>query len=86
MNGVHLLQSARQQGLSLPSILMMGKPDLETAATAVECGSVHYLIKPIDGELLAQALGCATGSGRLARLEWEASYPCLAPTPTHGSD
>lgn len=40
----------------LPVILVTGRPAVESVAQAVEFGAFKYLIKPVDGRLLVDAV------------------------------
>jgi EAL domain-containing protein (putative c-di-GMP-specific phosphodiesterase class I)/CheY-like chemotaxis protein len=72
MTGTQLLRAARQCDLDLPVILVTGEPAVETAAEAVEYGALRYLIKPVDPQLLLDAVGMATRLHRIAQLKREA--------------
>jgi len=73
MSGLHLLRAVREYDLDLPVILMTGRPDLRSAAAAVEYGAFQYLIKPIEGERLQMVVQQAANIGRLSRLRREFS-------------
>jgi len=69
MSGLQLLRAVREYDLDLPVILMTGRPDLRSAAAAVEYGAFQYLIKPIEFERLQLVVEQAANIGRLSRLQ-----------------
>lgn len=71
INGTRLLRAVRDRDLDLPVVLITGNPDLETAASAVEYGAFHYLIKPVESARLEQTVERAAKSGRMARAKRE---------------
>jgi EAL domain-containing protein (putative c-di-GMP-specific phosphodiesterase class I) len=71
INGTRLLRAVRDLDLDLPVVLITGNPDLETAASAVEYGAFHYLIKPVESFRLEQTVERAAKSGRMARAKRE---------------
>ena len=73
MSGLKLLRAVRECDMDLPVILMTGRPDLRSAAAAVEYGAFQYLIKPVHVERLQLMVQQAANVGRLARLEREFS-------------
>jgi EAL domain-containing protein (putative c-di-GMP-specific phosphodiesterase class I)/CheY-like chemotaxis protein len=72
MDGLALLRVVRERDLEVPVILVTGKPDLETAAQAVQYGACHYLTKPVNLDHLKQVVRRAVGLWRLAHLKREA--------------
>jgi DNA-binding NtrC family response regulator len=70
MNGVALLKFIRNHDREVPIVIVTGKPELDSAITAVECGALRYLLKPVCiqelRDTVAQAVGVrsATGSPR----------------------
>ncbi len=73
MSGLKLLRAVRECDMDLPVILMTGRPDLRSAAAAVEYGAYQYLIKPIQVERLQLLVRQAANVGRLGRLQREFS-------------
>jgi len=71
INGTRLLRAVRDRDLDLPVVLITGNPDLETAASAVEYGAFHYLIKPVESARLEQTVERAAKAGRMARAKRE---------------
>lgn len=58
MSGLDLLKEVRGEGISHASFVMMsGYSDFEYARTALKCGCMDYLLKPISCEELVHMLG-----------------------------
>jgi EAL domain-containing protein (putative c-di-GMP-specific phosphodiesterase class I)/CheY-like chemotaxis protein len=72
MNGIELLRRVRAHDLDLPVVLMTGQPRMETAIQAVEHGALRYLLKPLSGEELTEAVDSAVRLHRVARWKREA--------------
>jgi EAL domain-containing protein (putative c-di-GMP-specific phosphodiesterase class I)/CheY-like chemotaxis protein len=52
MDGIQLLRAVREQDRDVPIVIVTGNPEVESAITAVECGALRYLVKPVEpGEL-----------------------------------
>ena len=70
MSGVDLLRSVRERDEDVSFVIVTGRPAVETAITAVECGAMRYLVKPVlPGDLretVARALE-VNESKRLSR-------------------
>src|SRR3990172_8256752 len=47
MSGVDLLKSVRERDHDVPIVIFTGRPAVESAITAVECGALRYLVKPV---------------------------------------
>jgi EAL domain-containing protein (putative c-di-GMP-specific phosphodiesterase class I) len=71
-DGLDLLRSVRRIDLDIPVILMSGKPDIESAATALELGAFRYLIKPLESEAVERVVRNAARAHALARIRREA--------------
>jgi len=71
INGLRLLRAVRDRDLDIPVVLVTGNPDVETAATAVEYGAFHYLIKPVGSAQLEATVERAANAGRIARARRE---------------
>ncbi len=71
-DGLELLRSVRRVDLDIPVILMSGKPDVKTAATALEFGAFRYLTKPLDVDAIERIVRQATRARALARIRREA--------------
>jgi len=72
-DGLELLRAVRRIDLDVPVIMMTGKPDVSSAARALEYGAFRYLTKPIKFEQLVAAVRLAVRGHQLARLRREAS-------------
>jgi EAL domain-containing protein (putative c-di-GMP-specific phosphodiesterase class I)/CheY-like chemotaxis protein len=71
MTGVRLLRAIREHDLDLPVVFVTGKPDLQSAADALEYGAFRYLIKPVPSADLAAVVERAVNVGKLARSKRE---------------
>ncbi|MEO8845467.1 MAG: EAL domain-containing protein [Kofleriaceae bacterium] len=72
-DGLELLRSVRRVDLDIPVILMSGKPDVTTAATALEFGAFRYLTKPLGTEAVEKIVRQAARAHALARIRREAA-------------
>jgi len=63
MTGVELLEHLAATGSTLPSVIITGRDDLQMRMRAMRAGAVAYLLKPLDGEDLLQALKGALNGG-----------------------
>lgn len=52
MNGIEMLQSMREQGITIPSIMITGYPTIKTAMKALRLGATDYIPKPFTREEL----------------------------------
>ena len=57
--GIDLLQQIKEMELACPVIVLTGYPDVETATEAVRLGAFNYLSKPVDQEMLLNAVRIA---------------------------
>src|SRR6185503_4315932 len=71
-DGLELLRSVRRVDLDIPVILMSGKPDVKTAATALEFGAFRYLTKPLEVDAVERIVRQAARARALARIRREA--------------
>jgi EAL domain-containing protein (putative c-di-GMP-specific phosphodiesterase class I) len=71
-DGLELLRSVRRIDLDIPVILMSGKPDVESAATALELGAFRYLTKPLASDEVEKLVCTAAHAHALARVRREA--------------
>jgi len=77
MNGPELQQRLAELGLSLPVIFLTGNGDVPTGVRAMKNGAVDFLLKPVDDEVLLQAIDAAlrrhavqlAGAGRLREIQ-----------------
>lgn len=58
-SGIHLLRALRNRVPRIPVIVMTGSPSIETAASAVRGKAFAYLIKPVVGGTILQAVAAA---------------------------
>jgi signal transduction histidine kinase/EAL domain-containing protein (putative c-di-GMP-specific phosphodiesterase class I)/response regulator RpfG family c-di-GMP phosphodiesterase len=72
-DGLELLRSVRRVDLDIPVILMSGKPDVATAATALEYGAFRYLTKPLGTETVEKLVRQGARAHALARIRREAA-------------
>lgn len=59
MNGPELHQRMTELGLTLPIIFLTGNGDVPTGVRAMKNGAVDFLLKPVDDEVLLQAIDAA---------------------------
>jgi len=57
--GLTLLDEWRQQGLTIPVIIMTGHANIDLCRRAFKNGAFEFLTKPIDADLLFEAIGAA---------------------------
>jgi EAL domain-containing protein (putative c-di-GMP-specific phosphodiesterase class I) len=69
LDGLKLLQIAREQDRDMPVILMTGRPGVETARKAVEWGAQSYLIKPLPLPQLKELIERCLRQRRLAQAQ-----------------
>lgn len=69
MTGTDLLRQVRAVDADVPVVLLTGAPSLETAIEAVELGAFRYLTKPVDTEVLREAVASASRVKRLSHLK-----------------
>ena len=56
MTGVELLEHLAALGSTLPAVIITGRDDLQMRMRAMQAGAAGYLLKPLDGEDLLEAL------------------------------
>lgn len=56
MDGLTLQQELRNRGMDLPVIILTAHGSLDAARTAFKAGAVDFFEKPVDGELIIQAV------------------------------
>jgi FixJ family two-component response regulator len=61
MTGPELFDRMARSGYSLPVIFLTGHGDVPTSVHAMKDGAVDFLLKPVDSELLLQAIEQAIG-------------------------
>jgi FixJ family two-component response regulator len=56
MTGVELLEHLAATGSTLPTVIITGRDDLQMRMRAMQARAAAYLLKPLDGQDLLQAL------------------------------
>ena len=56
MTGVELLEHLAATGSTLPAVIITGRDDLQMRMRAMQARAAAYLLKPLDGQDLLQAL------------------------------
>ncbi len=68
INGVEAIAYFRANYPRVPLIVLTGFPDTDMATSLLRQGVVDYLVKPVEGEKLREAVGRAMEQRELARL------------------
>jgi two-component system CheB/CheR fusion protein len=66
MTGVELLEHLAATGSTLPAVIITGRDDLQMRMRVMQAGAVAYLLKPLDGQELLQALQAALDGRHLS--------------------
>jgi FixJ family two-component response regulator len=66
MTGVELLEHLVATGRTLPAVIITARDDLQMRLRAMQAGAVAYILKPLDGQELLQALQEALDGRRLS--------------------
>jgi len=80
MTGPELRDLMAAQGISLPVIFLTGHGDIHTGVDAMKKGAVDFLQKPVDDEVLLQAIQQALerhAAAQIYRQELERIQACL---------
>ncbi|MGC8938877.1 MAG: sigma-54-dependent transcriptional regulator, partial [Thermodesulfovibrio sp.] len=56
MDGIELLKWLKLNGINIPTVMLTAYGTIEKAVEAMKLGAYHYLIKPVDTELLINIL------------------------------
>ena len=67
LDGLELQRVIASRGISLPIVFLTGRGDIPQSVRAMKEGAVDFLTKPVDGEVLLDAVRQALGRGRTAR-------------------
>lgn len=59
LSGLDLMKHLKDQGISIPVIVITGHGDVPLAVEAMKCGAVDFLEKPFDDETLVSAVRSA---------------------------
>lgn len=68
VNGVEAIQFFKNQFPRVPLIVLTGYPDLDMATDFMKKGIVDYLVKPVDGNKLKDAVAKAMEQREIHRL------------------
>jgi FixJ family two-component response regulator len=70
-SGLELQAGLRQQGIELPIIFLTGHPDVPSSVRAMKGGAVDFLTKPVEADILLEAVRKALSLDALARAAHE---------------
>ena len=65
INGINILHNINRFNINLPTIMLTGVPNLETAQESVKYGAFDYLTKPVDQNILLNQLRNAVAKKKL---------------------
>ena len=68
-SGLDLQVALRERGIQLPVIFLTGHADVATSVKAMKTGAVDFLSKPVERDVLLEALGRALAVDAAARAE-----------------
>lgn len=68
MSGLELFAELRRRGSRNPVVFLTGHGDIEMAVQAMRDGAANFLVKPVDGTKLVQAVGAALAGARIHSL------------------
>lgn len=68
INGVEAISYFQREWPRVPIIVLTGFPDTDMATSFLRSGVVDYLVKPVEGEKLKEAVSRAMEQRELARL------------------
>jgi EAL domain-containing protein (putative c-di-GMP-specific phosphodiesterase class I) len=78
-DGLEVMRVAHKLDPDLPVLFMTGMPTVETAVQALEFGAYRYLLKPVDPEVLLQAVAQAVEVRHSVRALLPDTRPGLSP-------
>jgi two-component system response regulator FixJ len=64
MGGFDVMNTLARRGVTLPVIVITGRSDAQTKARALQSGAVAFLEKPVDDQLLMNAIETALRANR----------------------
>jgi FixJ family two-component response regulator len=67
LDGLELQRVIASRGISLPIVFLTGRGDIPQSVRAMKEGAVDFLTKPVDGEVLLDAVRQALERGRATR-------------------
>lgn len=71
VDGLRFLKKVRAMDVDVSVILVTGVPEISSAMQAVEYGACRYLPKPVEDEILLDAVRSAASQARVARMRRE---------------
>lgn len=74
MDGIELLKWLKYNGINIPTVMLTAYGTIEKAVEAMKLGAHHYLIKPVDTELLINVLKEAIEKSSMLFKEKETLY------------
>jgi EAL domain-containing protein (putative c-di-GMP-specific phosphodiesterase class I)/CheY-like chemotaxis protein len=78
-DGLEVMRAAHKLDPDLPVLFMTGMPTVETAVQALEFGAYRYLLKPVDPDVLLQAVAQAVEVRHSVRALLPDTRPGLSP-------
>jgi signal transduction histidine kinase len=69
LSGVELVARLKAQRIDIPTVLITGDPQLDTAMSAIEHGALRYLVKPVASAALVAAVNQVVRLHGIARAE-----------------
>lgn len=69
MDGLELIKAVREKSRSTAVVMLSAYSDFDYARTALTCGAIDYLLKPIQDELLRDCLDQFLNKNRTAKRE-----------------
>jgi EAL domain-containing protein (putative c-di-GMP-specific phosphodiesterase class I) len=78
-DGLEVMRAAHKLDPDLPVLFMTGMPTVETAVQALESGAYRYLLKPVDPDVLLQAVAQAVEVRHSVRALMPDTRPGLNP-------
>ena len=67
LSGLDLQQRITSESLAMPIIFITGFGDIPTSVQAMKAGAAEFLTKPVDADVLLQAIRSALDRSRIAR-------------------
>ena len=68
-SGLELHAALEQQGIALPVVFLTGHADVASSVRAMKSGAVDFLAKPVERDVLLDAIGRALAKDTIARAE-----------------
>ena len=70
MSGLDLLERLRNTGSSLPVIIITGHSDVETCVSAMKKGTIDFIEKPCDQDILHNSIRNGIKIDRMQQDDW----------------